>query len=216
MSLSALATLYALVGVGAAMTRLWSRIQPRSRRGDALLLLCLWPLFGPFCLVRLQGGTGQRETEREVALLLALQRARDTPLGPLLPDAETAKELCIKLRLRARKIDEIDAISSRPEFDEQDALARLAALRARGASESATATAALRVQNIRRLGALRDRFAGQLDEIGELILQLSTQAEVTRLAGAMDSSGAHLVAELLARFDELDSAFYDTPDDPLA
>lgn len=212
MSLSALVTLYALVGVGAALARLGARRAWRSRSSDALLLLLLWPLIGPFCLMRLQGGAA----EREVAFLVAWQRARHTPLGPLLPDAETAKKLAAKVRLCARKVEEIDRISIRPEFHEQDALARLAALRARGASDSAIATAASRVHNIRRLRALRDRFAHRLDEIAELSMQLSTQAEVLRLAGAMDAADAHLVGELLARLEELDSEPHDDPGDPPA
>lgn len=207
MSVAVLATMYGLVGVACAVARVSWRMQPSGRIGDAALLVCCWPLFGPFLLLRLQGDT----TGREVAFLVALRRAENTPLGSVLPDADTARQLAARLRVATRKVDEIDGILLRPEFDEEDALARLSALRARAASETATSTAALRVQNIRRLRALRNRFANELDEISELLMQLSTQAEVMRLAGSADASSTELVRELVLRVEGLDAVLDDDP-----
>lgn len=207
MSVTVLAVMYGLVGTACAVARASFRMQPTGRLSDAALLLLCWPLFGPFLLLRLHGDTA----EREVAFLVALRRAENTPLGAILPDASTARQLAARLRVAAGKVDEIDAILRRPEFDEDDALARLGALRARSASETATSTAALRVQNIRRLRSLRNRFANELDEISELLMQLSTQAEVVRLAGSADASSAELVRELLLRVEGLDAVLDDDP-----
>ena len=67
------------------------------------------------------------------------------------------------------------------------------------------------MQNIRRLRAIRDRYARELDEVGELLAQLTTQVEVVRLAGSADASAADLVRELLARVEGLDEMLDDTP-----
>ncbi len=207
MTLPSLAMLYVVVGTGCAMARLAWRPHPRGRVADAVLLLALWQLYGPFLLLRLQDGT----SESEVAFLLALRRAGDTPLGGVLPDHATAKALAGRLRVAAGKVDEIDTILTRPEFCEDDAHKRLSALRARGASETAVSTASMRLQNIRRLRSLRNRFANELDEIGELLIQLSTQAEVVRLAGSPDESSAELVRELVSRVEGLDEMLDDDP-----
>ena len=207
MSLPGLAVLYALVGAGCATARLMWRVQPDGRFGDAALLAFSWPLFGPFLLLRLQGDTSQRE----VAFLVTMRRARETPLGCLLPDANTSRALANRLRVATGKVTEIDQILERPEFCEKGALTRVGDLRARGASDTAISTATMRVQNIRRLRALRNRFAGELDEISELLLQLSTQAEVVRLAGGVDPSSAELARELVLRVEGLDSMLDDDP-----
>src|SRR5256885_471674 len=69
---------------------------------------------------------------------------------------------------------------------------------------SALAHTGVRVQNIRRLRLLRDRFVRELDEVRELLAQLTTQAEVVRLAGVADDSAASLVRELVYRVEGLD------------
>lgn len=207
MSLAVLATMYLLVGLACATARVFWRLHPSGRIGDALLLLFLWPLFGPFLLLRLQGDT----TQREVAFLLAMRRAENSPLGAILPDPDTAKQLAVRLRVATGKVEEIDGILLRPEFDEEQAVTRLSGLRARDASETAVSTAALRVQNIRRLRSLRNRFANELDEISELLMQLSTQAEVVRLAGSADASSTDLVQELVLRVEGLDAVLDDDP-----
>lgn len=213
MTLTALATLYLTVGVGCAVARVAWRALPRGRFADACLLLALWPLFGPFMLLRAQGAT----SDSEVAFLVALRRAGATPLGAVLPDEDTARALAARLRVAAGKVAEIDALLTRPEFCEDGARKHVDALRARHASECAVSTAALRLQNIRRLRALRDRFANELDEIRELIMQLTTQAEVVRLAGASapgaggEPSWTEMVGELISRVEGLDQMLDDDP-----
>lgn len=205
MNLPALAVLYVIVGTGCVVARLSRGTRPRYRISDSILLLSLWPLFGPFLLMH-----GRPDaSEREVEFLFALRRVGDTPLGAALPDAEARAALGARLRVAGVKVREIDRILARPEFDEPHARSRLQAMRERAASETALATASMRVQNIHRLRALRNRFANELDEISELLMQLSTQAEVVRLAGSADCSSRELVQELVMRVEALDSMLDD-------
>lgn len=207
MNLFTLLAFYALAGIGCAAAALVVR---RASLLDAVLLLALWPLAGPFLLMR-EAPAADAPGSREIAFLLALRRAGETQLGALLPDQATARALAARLRVAAAKTAEIDMLLARPEFDEAEAQSRLLALRARSASEQAIATTTMRLQNIRRLRALRNRFANELDEVGELLVQLTTQAEVVRLAGVAEPSSAELVRELVSRIEGLDQMLDDDP-----
>lgn len=242
MSLAPLAALYAAVGAGCvvaywaalgrAATSAGTSMGRRMAVADAVLLGLLWPLYGPFLLMRGDedapvDGSDARPAAREVAFLSALRRARQTPLGAVLPDEATARALAQRLRVAAAKVAEIDGLLAQPVFDEDDVRRRLDDLTARAASDWAVATARMRLQNIHRLRALRHRFAAELDEVGELLVQLTTQAEVLRLAGpaapgggpggspggALDASGdpAELVRELVSRVEGLDQMLDDGP-----
>jgi hypothetical protein len=114
----------------------------------------------------------------------------------------------------ADKVREIDGLLERPEFDEGRASARVLELEREGSS-SALGTAKSRVQNIRRLRHLRDRFARELVDVEELLAQLTTQAEVVRLAGVPDSETRDLVQEILSRVEGLDSLLDDGPEEAL-
>ena len=202
--------LYSFVGVGCAVVVAVRPAVLSSRIVDALLMAAFWPLYGPFLLARWSGAE-EPGGGSEVAFLAALRRAEGTPLAALLPDERTARLLARRLRVAAGKVDEIDALLLRPEFDEREALARLEELQQRGASGNALSTATIRIQNIRRLRSLRDRFSRELDEVGELLKQLTTQAEVVRLAGAPDSGARDLVQEILSRVEGLDHMLDDDP-----
>jgi hypothetical protein len=223
MRLGELAVIYLVVGLGCAVAALVHRRAAAAAAGsgdargsapgrvaDALLLATLWPLYGPFLLLKLQGrdhaGTGA-----DAAFVVALRRARGTPLGALLPDEGTVVALGQRLRVAADKIVEIDGLLRRPEFSEAATVARLEELKRRDATECALAAAGIRLQNIRRLRAMRDRFGRELDEVGELLEQLATQAELVRLAGAADASSAELVRELVSRVEGLDQMLDDDP-----
>ena len=143
--------------------------------------------------------------------MVALRRARATPLGALLPDEPALHSLAQRLRVATAKIAEIEGLLQRPEFSEPATVARLEELRRRDATECALAAAGIRLQNIRRLRAMRDRFARELDEVGELLEQLTTQAEVVRLAGTADASSAELVREIVSRVEGLDQMLDDDP-----
>ena len=202
-----LGVLYLAVGLGCACALLARRRTRAVPLGDALLLLGFWPLYGPLLLARLPDLPGVATAE--VAFLATLDHARRTPLGGLLPAPGEVRHLARRLAVAAGKVEEGDALLARPELSEPDALARLEDLKRRGASDTALRSATMRIQNIRRLRQLRDRFARELDEVSELLAQLAAQAEVVRLAGAPDAATEDLVCELVARVESLDAILDD-------
>ena len=213
MKLAELGALYLLCGVGCAALAMLRPARPWTRACDGLLMVLLWPLYGPFFLAQ-RGDSDGEGSASEIAFLAALRRAAGTPLAALLPDSATARALARRLRVASGKVQEIDELLGRQEFDEGEALTRARELRERGASECAQSTLAIRVQNIRRLRGLRDRFARELDEVRELLVQLTTQAEVVRLAGAPDADARELVQELVSRVEGLDRMLDDDPGSP--
>lgn len=215
MKLAELGALYLLCGVGCAALAMLRPAPPWTRACDGLLMVLLWPLYGPFVLARQSSGEPEGSSN-EIAFLAALRRAAGTPLAALLPDSATARALARRLRVAAGKVQEIDGLLGRQEFDEREALARQRELRERRASECAQSTLAIRLQNIRRLRSLRDRFARELDEVSELLVQLTTQAEVVRLAGAPDADARELVQEIVSRVEGLDRMLDDDPTPPPA
>lgn len=209
MNLLQLLTLYLLVGGGCAAFVLVRAPAGTPRATDAVLVAALWPLYGPFLVLGGDplAGSARGAVRGEVEFLVALRRAAATPLGKLLPDEATARALARRLRVAGGKVEEIDRLLTRPEFSEAAALARSRELEEKGASARALATAGNRIQNIRRLKGLRDRFARELDEVQELLAQLATQAEVVRLAGEPDAASRQLVRELVCRVEGLDEMF---------
>ena len=196
MTVVELAIVYGVAGGVVAVAAL-ARRRPAV---DALLLVGLWPIYGPLLLL---GGVAAAD-DRERELLEALRRAATTPLGSVLPDEATARALARRLRDAAARVREVDLLLARPDLDVGAARARAAELERRGGASSAAATAALRVQTIERMRQLRDRTAIELDEVGELIAQLVAQAELVRLSGAADVAATDLVRELVARVEGLD------------
>jgi hypothetical protein len=205
MNVVELSVLYVLVGAGWAVA---SGFRRRSFEAlDAGLLLFFWPLYGPFLLI-------QQSEDVEVGapgndpFSDSLRRARGTPLADLLPDDADAEALAVRLEVAASKRDEIDALLAQPEFCAERAEARWAELRERGDERSAT-VALSKLQNIRRLRELRDRFCRELDEVSELMGQLRIHAEVVRIAGSLDEGARDLVTELVHRIEGLDAVLDD-------
>ncbi|HEX3757505.1 MAG TPA: hypothetical protein VHW23_02320 [Kofleriaceae bacterium] len=198
MSLVNLAVGYLAVGaalaIGIAVAR--RRLSP----GDAVLVVGLWPMYAPLELAR------ATEPRREAELVAALARAKASPLAGVLPDAESARILGARLREAGARLAELDALLARPDFDPAVAERRAAELAARGAAAAAS-TAQLRVRTLGQLRALRERYRSELDEVGELIAQLVTQAELVRLQPAIAHSSGELVRELVARVEGLGELF---------
>ncbi|MFH0901162.1 MAG: hypothetical protein V2A73_11090 [Pseudomonadota bacterium] len=210
MRLAELAGLYLLIGSGCAAVLL---LRQRTVRAflDAALLLPFWPIIGPFLVLGATQPERHQAAPVDLGFLQAFERAARTPLGALLPGIDTIRKLADRLGVAAAKVAEIEGLLARPEFDEGEAVAHYRELEKRGASECALTSASLRIQNIRRLAALRDRFANELEDVRELLKQLQTQVEVVRFAGTADASTADLVQELLARVEGLDQVLDDDP-----
>ncbi|MEO7731568.1 MAG: hypothetical protein ABIY55_11390 [Kofleriaceae bacterium] len=190
----------AYIAIGALVALAVAAIKRRLTLGDALLIVGLWPLYAPLSFAR-DGDRG-----REDELLAALARAQASPLASILPDAETARILGSRLREATARLAELDEVLARPDFDPRAVEQRAAELAARGAT-AAAATAGLRVQTLGQLRSLRERYHRELDEVGELIAQLVTQAELVRLQPAIAEASGELVRELVARVEGLGELF---------
>ena len=191
----------AYAGVGAVM----ALIAIARRKGgavDALLLLGLWPLYAPV----LASGNEPADP-RERALIDALRRANGTPLAAGLPDEDGARALVRRMRDGRTRLEELDRVLLRQDLSEVAAVERVAALEQSGAVPGAIATAQRRVQTIRRLRALRARFAGEIEQVDEVVTQLTAHLELVRFAGSADDTAAELAADLCARVEALDELF---------
>lgn len=189
------------LGVGALVALVLAIALRRQTASDTLLLVVLWPLWGPLMIAQRRG---QGDDERE--LLSALARAQASPLAQVLPDAETARVLAARLREATERLGELDVLLDRPDFDPGAVEARAKELAARGAN-AAAATAQLRVRTLGQLRSLRVRYRSELDEVHELIAQLVTQAELVRLQPSIAQSSGELVRELVARVEGLGDLF---------
>jgi hypothetical protein len=130
--------------------------------------------------VLMLGGGGDRERE----LLAALRRAAVTPLGSILPDEATGRALARRLREASARLRAIDAVLARP------------------------GTAALRADAMDRVRQLRQRLAGQLAEVDQLIAQLVALADVVGVTGG-DAAVTDLACDLVARVGMLDQRMTD-------
>ena len=192
-----LAIIYVLIGVGSTVAlALYARtIKPRWV--DAMIMVPFWPLYGPFLLMRLSETGG-------VEANMGPWSALGGSLAGLLPDPSMISALNERIRQAKQRITEIDLLLSRPEFCETAALERHLELQAKGDRRSAEKVQA-RLQNIRRLRKLRDRFSRELTEVTELLTQLEVQSEVLRLAGPTKEATGEIVAEVMARIEGLDA-----------
>jgi hypothetical protein len=197
-SLSAIGLGYLVIGALAALAI--AGFKRRLAVGDAVLVVCLWPLYAPLSLGRAEAHHG------EAGLLAALSRAKASPLAGVLPDAESVRLLGARLREAGGRLADLDEVLARPDFDPATAERRAGELAARGAT-AAAATAQLRVKTLAQLRALRERYRSELDEVGELIAQLVAQAELVRLQPAIAHTSGELVRELVARVEGLGELF---------
>jgi hypothetical protein len=198
MSLASLGVAY--LALGLVIAAVIAGVKRRLAVADAVWIVGLWPLYAPLAFAR--GAPDRREDE----LVRALARAKDSPLAGVLPDAESVRVLGARLREAGARLAELDEVIARPDFDPAAAAARGRELAARGQA-SAAATAELRVRTIGQLHALRERYRRELDEVGELVAQLVTQAELVRLQPAIAHASSELVAQLVARVEGLGELF---------
>jgi hypothetical protein len=201
----ALAVIYALTGAACAAAATASG-RMRARITDTLLLLLLWPLYGPFLLAgpsegawRAPGLTRSRERD----LWRASRQVAGTPLARLLPDRAAVRSLARALRAAASRVREIDDLLARPDMAGEAVEAALQRAEEAAGSIEARSALVLRLQSIRQLRSMRDRLARRLAEVDALLAQLLTQVEVLRLGGPADAPGEELVGELLTRVEAL-------------
>ena len=169
----------------------------------------LWPVYAPYELA------GPSETPPSVgdgpdgAFLETMMRIEGTPLAGLLPDQTTAHQIAARLRAAQQRVQDIEDTLKGEDFDREAATVRLEELEAKGDDVSVCA-ARRRLQNIDQLRALHVDATQRLEQVGELLLQLKTQAEVLRLAGEVDDGTRELFEELMRRLDGMDEIMQDS------
>lgn len=188
MSLTHLALVYLVVGAGWAVVHL-HRHRTGAGAVDAALLVVVWPLYGPLVVGRPAANP----------LLAVLQAA--------LPEGEAAARLARTIEALDGRIDRLDAVLARPEFDPSAAAARVEALLAQGHAAAAQA-AQRRVAALRRLAETRARSVAARATLDELLAHLRTQVELARFTGAADGADATL-AELTDLVGTLDALLDD-------
>lgn len=192
MSVLDLAVPYAVVGVGAAVVSTVAR--GRGGLADALLLLVVWPIYAPFVL---GSGAGRAAA--------ADRRAGPTahPLDAVLPDRATLASVERRLGVARERVADIERLLARPELAESTARGRLERIEAAAASPGLVAAARARLASVERLRALKARFEREIEEVAEVLIELETQAELVRLAGAEDPAMEEVLRELGARSESL-------------
>jgi hypothetical protein len=219
MNLVELTTLYAIVGAGSAVALL-ARTRRDTEVLDLFLLLTLWPLFGPFLMMREvdEERPGRADATRAAAATRVSPSEDDADFdlrgaAVLLEDGDGSsdggdarpgvRDLEQRLERARSRRDALDELLARPRFDADSVEARCAALREQGATRAAVA-ASRRLEMIERLRELRREYDVQLTEIRELVAQLHVQTELVRIAGR-DADTDRVIDDLVERVEELDA-----------
>ncbi len=207
MRLFDLGVFYLVVGAG-CLAVLWFRRGGSPGAVNSLLMFFLWPVYAPYELAGSELHPPAQPSGPESEFLDAMRRIEGTPLAGLLPDQATARTMALRLTAAQNRIDEIDVTLEGADFDEKAAKNRLEQLVDKG-DEVSIAAARRRIQNIEHLRQLRAESVLRLEQVGELLLQLKTQAEVLRLAGQVDDGTRELFEELMRRLDGMDEVMQD-------
>lgn len=193
MSVIDLAIPYGVVGACGALLSLVARERPSA--ADAFLLLVVWPIYAPFVLTRGAGSTSPPAG--------GAPGGTEHPLVAVLPDRATLAAVERRLGVARERVVDIARLLARPELCEARARARLTRLECAAASPDAIAGARARLANIERLRLLQARFEREIEQVGEALMELETQAELVRLVGAEDPAMADVLRELGARSESL-------------
>jgi hypothetical protein len=222
MSLRDLAAIYLVLGVACAVAIY--RTSPErgvSALASAALAVPLWPLWGPVVLTSTKrppapalsalspsSPVAGAAARIEAALREGVAVCAGTSLEALLP-RDAADRISAEVHRAARRHDELSALLGREGFDRAAAEARLAELTRAEASARALSTARLHLDNVRRLGAMRDRDARALDELADLMQALRAQLVVAQFEGAQAEGAGGIVSEMWARVEGLGVALGD-------
>jgi hypothetical protein len=178
MSVQMLGVVYLAIGAGLALV---VTVVRGVSALDAALVTGLWPMYAPFVLF---GGGGHPTDAREAALAAALAQAAQSPLASALPNPDASRELGRRLHRATCRLAELDVLVARPDMAPERLAPRAAAA-------------------IHQLIVLRDRYRTALDDIVELVRQLTTQVELVRVQPDLVPSSVELVYDLVARVDGL-------------
>ena len=171
-----LATMY--VALGVLIGTVWGAVDIRHRWLDALLLVPMWPIYGPLLW---WSGSSSFATSL----------------------VEEPADVVARIEEGHRRIERIDALLAQPDFCLREAEARVEKLGEVGTNPRALAAAQARRAALRRLGGLRNRLSDELAAIAEMRAQLSVQSALLTLADEPRTELESLVTDLAHRADGL-------------
>lgn len=144
---------------------------------------------------------GPRANGRADAVLVALFWPLYAPFCfAARPEVDPLAARLARAEARAR---EIDRLLATPDFDAQAVVRRADTLEAAGQPQAAAAARRV-LANIRRLQAIRRRYAEELAVVEALQHQLRTQAQVLRLSGQPEGGLKELADALETRIGALE------------
>ncbi|MBK9266887.1 MAG: hypothetical protein IPM54_44830 [Polyangiaceae bacterium] len=216
MSLRDLLLLYVVFGCCFAIAIYRSSPETNANRlGSAALAVPLWPLWAPIALTAKRGdatgtlaqspGSSGALERVKAALADAVASIQGTPLATLLPP-ESASRIEAEVVRREKRLVELDSLLGKEAFDVTRLEARVRELERSGGSSRALSTARLELDNVRRLGALRERDARALEELCALVEALRTQVTLARFSGSSAADIGGIVGEVWARVEGLGAA----------
>lgn len=144
------------LGVGVTVAAIALARRAGTTAVDAVLLVGLWPVFGPVLAAAGSGRAAEPHLRAHVDRLAAAEA----------------------------RLAELDRALARPDLDEPAARARIRALEQRGAGAGAIAAATRRLHTIHRVRDLRAAAVAEADELRESLAQQRAQAELARLSRA--------------------------------
>lgn len=213
MRLIDLAVAYLVVGAGCVIALRGRRVgEGASRLTDGLLTLTLWPLYVPVILTparptpQPRRGTSPRVVGERALLAEAIDaahaRMNGGPMASLLPTKEQLAKLGERLERLDGRVQELDEVLAREEFD-----LRVAERRLREPDRAGVEAATAAVEGQRRLAALRERAARERDELLGLCARLRMQVTVLRFTeGASGEDLGEIVGEILERIEGVGAA----------
>jgi len=177
--------------------------------------LCFWPVHAPALLARerrpepeMQVGGGGRAAEDAAALGRRMREAQARLLEALANVEGAAQAVApevARVRLHTgqveameRRVLEIDELLATDELDLEAAREALRRMAARGipASDSRHQSLEVRVRNIERLRAIRDRTLEDLERIALKLEEMSSRLKLLRFAGRPDAEVVQLFKEV--------------------
>jgi hypothetical protein len=206
------AFLYGLIGVAVAVAMALQAMPTERGRRWVLFVgtLLFWPLFAPLVLARSEptAGTGTRRgapganraagaalatsgvegriQRAEAEVLAAIARLDGLAEAALAPEVERVEGLAGALVAMARRVAEIEALLSTPEFSADAARAKLLELEQRGTppGDSRSESARARLRNIERLAGIEVRTRDDLERALLELEEMSSQMVLLKYAGS--------------------------------
>jgi hypothetical protein len=220
MSLRDLLLLYSVIGVACAIAVVRrAEGTGMARAMSALLMVPLWPLWGPFALStpsparrRSRGASPDDSAARDPATRIAraldeaVEAVAGTPMSEVF-SKQVAARIAAEVARIAVRMEELAELATRGGFDTAASAARVKDLESRGAPDRTVATARLQHESLSRLDKLRAADGLALEELADLLEVLRAQLLLARYAGSSAEGAGAIVSEVWARLEGLGAAF---------